>query len=123
MSMILSWAALSIAFGVSAMLLPGLRLSQGGDAIWVAGLFGLLNYTLGWLLFGLIGLGTMGLGFVFALLTRWLVSAILLKLTDALMDGLHIDGFGTALLGALIITLVGTVVERILLRMARSRTT
>ena len=43
-----------------------------------------------------------------AFITRWIVDAILLQLTNALTDRLTIRGYGTALVGALLISLFGT---------------
>jgi putative membrane protein len=60
-------------------------------------------------LFFIIGIASLGIGFLLAFLTRWLVNAILLKLVDAVSDTIHIRGFGTALAGALVISLLGTV--------------
>jgi putative membrane protein len=55
-----------------------------------------------------LGIASLGLGFLLAFITRWIVNAILLKLTDALTDRLNIRSFSTALLGALLISLFGT---------------
>lgn len=111
MSLILSWLILTLAVWVTAMLLPGFHVKGFTSAIIVAAIFGVLNVLIGWLLFGLIGIATLGLGFLLAFITRWIVNAILLTLTDKLTDHLTMDGFKTALFGALLISLVGTVGE------------
>ena len=41
-------------------------------------------------------------------ITRWIINAILLKLTGGLTDHLKIDSFGWALLGALMSSAIGT---------------
>jgi len=112
--LLLSWLILTVAFWLTAMVLPGFHVKSFGSAIVVAAIFGVLNVLIGWLLFGVIGIATLGIGFLLAFLTRWVVNAILLKLTDAITDRLTIDGFGNALLGALIISLIGTVAEWLL---------
>lgn len=114
MDLLLSWLILTVAFWLTAMVLPGFHVKSFGSAIVVAAIFGVLNVLIGWLLFGVIGIATLGIGFLLAFLTRWVVNAILLKLTDAITDRLTIDGFGNALLGALIISLIGTVAEWLL---------
>lgn len=111
MSLILSWLILTLAVWVTAMLLPGFHVKGFKSAIIVAAIFGVLNVLIGWLLFGLIGIATLGLGFLLAFITRWIVNAILLTLTDKLTDHLTMDGFRTALLGALVMSLIGTVGE------------
>jgi putative membrane protein len=96
---------------ITAMVLPGFRVKSFGSAIIVAAIFGLLNFLLGWLFFAVFTVATLGLGLLLAFLTRWIINAILLKLTDALTDHLTIDNFRTALLGALVMSLIGTVGE------------
>ena len=48
-----------------------------------------------------------------AFITRWIVNAILLKVTDVLTSKLTIRSFGSALLASLLIALVGTVADRL----------
>src|SRR5262245_52195567 len=110
MNMLISWLILSGAFYLTAEVLPGFELKGGAKgALLVAAIFGVINWLVGWLLFVLIGIASLGIGFLLAFLTRWLVNAILLKVVDALSDTLTIRSFGTALIGALIISLLGTV--------------
>jgi len=109
-AIIISWLILSAAFFLTAEILSGFEVKGGvRGALLVAALFGVINWLVGWLLFVLIGVASLGLGFLLAFLTRWLVNAILLKLLDAASDTLNIKGFKTALLGALLISLFGTV--------------
>ena len=106
---LISWLILSGAFYLTAELLPGFELKGGArGALLVAALFGVINWLVGWLLFVIIGIASLGIGFLLAFLTRWLVNAILLKVVDAISDTLNIRSFGTALIGALIISLLGT---------------
>lgn len=44
-------------------------------------------------------------------ITRWIIDAILLKITDAMTDHLTVDGPGWALGGALVMSIVGTLGE------------
>lgn len=106
---VLSWLVLSAAFWLTAEILPGFQVKEFKGAMVVAAIFGLVNWLIGWLLFGVIGVLSLGIGFLLAFLTRWLVNAILLKLTDALSSSLNIKDFRTALIGALLISLFGTV--------------
>ncbi|HTV19987.1 MAG TPA: phage holin family protein [Polyangiaceae bacterium] len=107
---LISWLILSGAFYLTAELLPGFEVKGGAQgALLVAALFGVINWLIGWLLFVLLGIASLGIGFLLAFITRWIVNAILLKLVDALSDKLNIRSFGTALIGALIISLIGTI--------------
>ena len=111
MRMLLSWLIFSISVWVTAGILPGFRVNGFGGAVRVAAIFGILNWLLGWLIFVALGIATLGIGFLLAFLTRWIVMALLLKLTDALSSSFKIDSFGTAVVGALLISGIGTLAE------------
>jgi putative membrane protein len=111
MSLLLSWLILSLAVWVTAMVLPGFHVKSFGSAIAVAAIFGVLNFLLGWLFFVVFTIATLGLAWLFAFITRWIINAIMLVLTDKLTDGLTIDSFGWALGGALMMSVLGTVGE------------
>jgi putative membrane protein len=107
-SILLSWLILSLTVWVTAVVLPGFHVRSFGSAIIVAAIFGTLNFLLGWLIFAIFTIATLGLAWLFAFITRWIINALLLKLTDALTDRLRIDGFGWALAGALMMSALGT---------------
>lgn len=111
MSLILSWLILSLAVWLTAEVLPGFHVKSLGSALLVAALFGVLNFLLGWLFFVVFTIATLGLAWLLAFITRWVINAIILKLTDALTDGLTIDSFGWALGGALMMSAIGTLGE------------
>ena len=115
MPLIISWLSLSLALYVTSLLVPGFRIEGPKGALVVGALFGVLNWGIGWLLFGIIGISTLFIGFVFAFVTWWVVNAILLKMTDALSNSLSIDRFSTALVASAVLSLVSAV-ERWLLR-------
>lgn len=111
LNILISWLLMAVAFWVTALALPKVHLKKPSDAIWVAGLFGILNFFLGWLLFAMIGIGTAGIGFFLAFLTRWVVNTLILKLTDVFSARLKIDGWGTAFLASLMISGLSTVFQ------------
>lgn len=113
MSILISWLILSVVVWLTAAILPGIRIRRFWDAVIVALVFGLLNWALGWILFVVIGIATLGIGLLLFFITRWVVDAILLKLTDALTDRVEVDSFGWALGGALLIAGLGTILERV----------
>lgn len=102
--LLISWLVLSLVMLVTAALLPGFRIRGIGGALVVAAVFGVLNVAIGWLLFVVIGIGTLGIGFLLAFLTRLFVDAILLKVVDGLSKSLEIDGFGWAFAGAAVMS-------------------
>jgi putative membrane protein len=114
-SLLISWALLTLGFWLTGRVLPGFELRGGwNSAALVAAIFGIINWLIGWLLFVMLGVATLGIGFLLAFVTRWVVNAILLKLTDALTDRLTIRSFGVALLGALSISLFASLGEWLL---------
>ncbi len=114
--MYILWSVLitSVAVWIAAAVLPGIQIKRFGDAIVVAIVFGIVNFLFGWFLFVFIGIATIGLGFLFAFLTRLVVSALMLMLTDALTDRVKINGFGAAFWGAAVIATGSFVLERLL---------
>jgi putative membrane protein len=111
MRLILSWLILSFAVWVTDALLPGFHVKSPKSALLVAAIFGVLNFLLGWLLFAVFTVATLGLAWLLAFITRWIINAILLVLTDKLTDHLKIDSFGWALGGALTMSAIGTLGE------------
>ena len=109
MHLLVSWLSLSLALFVTSLVVPGFRIDGFKGALVVGAVFGVLNFAIGWLLFGIIGFSTLFIGFIFAFVTRWIVDAILLKLTDAFTDSLSIDGFPTALIASAVLSLVSAV--------------
>jgi len=107
--LLLQWALLTFSFWLATTLLSGMHLKGGlGSHILLAGAFGLLSVCLGWLLWLVLGVLTIGLTFFFKFIGTLIVNAILLKVLDAFSDRLRIDGFGTALVAALIMAGVDT---------------
>ena len=107
MGFLMNWLVMAAAVWLTAAILPGLRVKSLGGAVFGAAALGLLNWFLQWILFVAIGVGTLGLGFLFSTLTIWVVNAIILKMAAGLVDDLEVDGFGWALAGALAISLLG----------------
>lgn len=108
MSLLLSWLILSVAVWLTAAVLPGFHVKSFGSAVLVAAIFGVLNVLIGWLLFALFTIATLGLAWLLAFITRWIIDAILLLLTSQFTDQLNIESFGWALGGALIMSVIGT---------------
>lgn len=111
MNLLLSWLVLSLAVWLTSAVLPGFHVRDFKSAILVAVLFGVLNFLIGWLFFVLFTVATLGIAWLLAFITRWIIDAIILKIVDSMSDRLTIDGFGWALGGALLMAAVGTVAE------------
>lgn len=109
MHLLLSWLVLTVAVWLTALVLPGFEVRGFKGAIVVAAVFGLLNALLGSLLFGLIGVATLGIGFILWFVTEWVVMTLLVKLTDAISENLVVKSWQTAGLAALLMTGIGAV--------------
>ena len=98
--------------------LPGLNVQENPDGplgiygtyLWIGLIFGVVNAVVGPIL------RLLSLPFVLLTLGLFLIiiNAALLGLTAALTDRLTIDGFGTAILGGLILAVVGWVADQLL---------
>ena len=106
MYILLHLAVLTLTILVLARLLPGVRIRGAGSALAVAIVFSLLNFFLGWLVkVALFVPAILTLGLLF-LIFPFLVNTVLLWLTDKVMSSFKIDGLGTLLISAAVITLV-----------------
>jgi len=111
MQLIISLFLLSVAVYAVAYILPGIKLKNYGTAIIVAIVYSLVNFFLGWLL------SFLALPFIILTLGlfNFVVNAIMLWITDKMMDDFEIDGPVTTLLAAFLITVANWVLGKIFL--------
>ena len=120
---VLRWFINAVALLVAALLIPRIRLAASGTSPglneWVtlaivALIFGVINAIIR----PLVVLLTLPLTIVTLGLFVFVVNALMLMLTSriaqALNLGFRVDGFGAALLGALVISVVSFVLNRVL---------
>ena len=109
--LVVSWLATGIAFIVAAGLLPGVWIDGYLGALLVAVVVAALNAVIPPVLAALRLPLTLVLGFLLVLAA----DACILLATDALTDGiLRVDGFGWALLAALVVAAVSVVLAVLL---------
>ena len=104
-SLIVRWMLNGLALYIVAKILPGIHLLDFGSALIAVIVIGLVNALIKPLLFLLtlpVTIITFGL---FALV----LNALMLVLASALTPGFKIDGFGTALLGSILLSIVTTI--------------
>ncbi|MFB3816231.1 MAG: phage holin family protein [Candidatus Methylomirabilales bacterium] len=102
---LIRWLATALAIGVAAYLVPGIQVDGAGAAIVAALLLGLVNTVLRPILILLtlpITILTFGL---FALV----VNGAMLALVAAVVEGVRVAGFLSAVVGALLVSLVATI--------------
>lgn len=111
-SLLIRWLLLALAVWVAAEVLRGIRLEGWKSTLIVAAILGLLNlYLRPALTLIALPLTILTLG-----LFLLVINALLLLFTSSIaghIDSIHfhVDNFGSALLGAILISLVGVVVH------------
>ena len=109
--LIVAWVATGVAFLVAAGILPGVSIDGFWGALLVAAVAAVLNAVIPPVLAALRLPLTLVLGFLLVLFA----DAGILLATDALTDGvLTVDGFGWALLAALVVAAVSVVLAVVL---------
>ena len=99
---ILRWLILSIAIMVSAHLFEGIHVDGYGSALIAAMVLGILNALFRPILFILtLPINVLSLG-----LFTFVINALLLQMASGVTGGLVVDGFGSALFGSLVISLI-----------------
>jgi putative membrane protein len=104
---IIRWFATALGIGAAGSLLPGVRVDGAKPAILAALLLGLINATLRPVVVILtlpVTLLTLG---AFALV----INGAMLALAARFVEGVSLAGFGSAVLGAVVVSLVGGVVN------------
>jgi putative membrane protein len=119
LAFVLRWAATALAIGVAAQVLPGITVDNAWAAIVAALLLGFVNATLRpFLLLLTLPITVLTLG-LFALV----VNGAMLALVASLVKGVHVEGFGSAVLGGIVISLVGSLLTWLLQPSPRVRVT
>ncbi len=104
MNFLLNILLLSIAIFIVAQLMPTIRMKSYWTAILVAMVYSLISFFIGWLLF-LISLPFILITFG---LFKFVINAFLLWITDKLIKDFEIEGLGSTLVAAFLITLLDT---------------
>ena len=107
MKIIVRWLLLAAALLLVAHLYPGVTVRSFGAAMWAALVLGLLNTLVRPLLVLLtlpVTLLTLGL-FLFV------INALMFWAAAAVLNGFNVAGFGAALIGSLLYSLCGMVID------------
>jgi putative membrane protein len=114
LNLLISWLVASTAVWLTAKVLPGFSVEGVKGAIIGSAVLGLLQLLIGWLLYFIIGVGTLGIGFLLGFITRCVVTALLLILVDRASGSIKVKSFGTAFIAAVCIAVVSEVITRVL---------
>ncbi len=88
-------------------LLPAVRVKNYVTAIWVALVIGLLNATVGFIIRVPLNIVTLGL---LSFLIHLVVTALMIKLADVLFSDFEVKGFAPAVIIALVMAIVGSLI-------------
>lgn len=111
MRLILRWLVLTISIWVVAATIPGIHVSGGMKTyLWIALVFGLINAILG----SILKILTFPLSLLTFGLFLLVINAGMLALTAKWTTSLTIDGFWSAFFGALVISIIGQLLGRLI---------
>lgn len=114
MQLLITWFISAVAVWLTAQILPGFTVTGAKGALIASAVIGLLNALLGWLLWLVLGVGTLGIAWLLGFITQFVVMAIVIMFADKMIASLKVNGFGSAFIGSIIITLISTVLTRVL---------
>jgi len=107
--LIVNWFLTALSLIIVAHIVPGFQVKSFGSALIAALVIGLINSTLGLLLKIL----TFPLTIVTFGLFLFVINALILLMTSGLVSGFYVQSFGPALIGAVVLTLVTTVLRHL----------
>jgi len=111
MKLLIRWGTLAASFWVATAVVTGIHIDGGVKTyLWVALLFGLINALLG----SLIRLLTLPITFLSFGLFLVIINAAMLQLTARWSDKLTIDNFWSAIFASVIISVVTSVLGKVL---------
>ncbi|HWI10826.1 MAG TPA: phage holin family protein [Burkholderiaceae bacterium] len=107
MKIIVRWLLLAAALLLVAYLYPGVTIKSFGSAMLAAFVLGLLNT----LLRPILVLLTLPVTLITLGLFLFVINALMFYFAAAMLDGFHVNGFTAALIGSLIYSLCGMVID------------
>ena len=107
MKIIIRWLLLAAALLLVAYLYPGVKISSFGSAMIAAFVLGLFNT----LLRPILVLLTLPVTVVTLGLFLFVINALMFYFAASVLNGFHVNGFTAALIGSLIYSLCGMVID------------
>ena len=107
MKIIVRWLLLAAALLLVAYLYPGVRISSFGSAMIAAFVLGLFNT----LLRPVLVLLTLPVTVITLGLFLFVINALMFYFAASVLNGFHVSGFAAALIGSLIYSLCGMVID------------
>ena len=101
----------SLAVLVVSRLMPSIYIKNFLTAIVVAVVYSIINFLTGWFFFLL----TLPFIIITFGLFKFVINAILLWITDKLIEDFKIDGFGSTLIAAFLITVIDSLLKWVII--------
>ncbi len=107
----------SVVLLIATKIFPKVELKGFTTAIIVALMIGVLSFFLGWILTVILNIATLGIFYFLGIgfITRTIAYAIIIELADKLSSDFKTHGFLPSLWLAILLALVGAVVDAIIL--------
>lgn len=112
MKFIANWMLNALALYIVSKVLTGIHLRDFWSAIVAVAVIGLVNTLVKPILLIL----TLPITFLTLGLFTFVVNALMFLLASRLVTGFTIDGFGTALIGSILLSVVSTLLHRLVIR-------
>jgi putative membrane protein len=111
---LIAWLLSAAAFLVVSKLLPGFRIRSFGTALVVSAVYSILYIVLHFILFDVLWILTiipviLTLGIIF-----FVVNAVILWLTDKIVEDFDIDSAATLVIAAVLLTIVNWIIRFVL---------
>src|ERR671915_2254226 len=111
---LIAWVLSALAFLGLSKLLPGFHVRALGTAMVVAAVYSLLHIVLHYILFQILWILTIPFVILTLGLIYFVVNAVILWLTDRLVEDFHIDSTAILLVAAVLLTIVNGIIRFVL---------
>jgi putative membrane protein len=111
---LIAWLLSAAAFLGVSKLLPGFRIGSFGTALVVSAVYSILYVVLHFILFKVLWILTIPLVILTLGLIFFVVNAVILWLTNKLVEDFDIDSTATLLMAAVLLTIVNWIIRLVL---------
>jgi putative membrane protein len=111
---LIAWLLSAVAFLGVSKLLPGFRIGSFGTALVVSAVYSILYVVLHFILFKVLWILTIPLVILTLGLIFFVVNAVILWLTNKLIEDFAIDSTATLLMAAVLLTIVNWIIRLVL---------
>jgi putative membrane protein len=111
---LIGWLLSAAAFLAVSKLLPGFRIGSFGTALVVSAVYSILHIVLHFILFKIFWILTIPLVILTLGLIFFVVNAVILWLTDKVVEDFGIDSTATLIVAAVLLTIVNWIIRLVL---------